>query len=338
MRRPLASAGLFLMWVVLTASPALADPPGPTDYQSEVVEIEPAVAGIEVEVVGGDSFFLLTVEPGLTVEVAGYRGEPYLRFLPAGTVEENQNAPSKYTNEDRFGRSELPDGVDATASPDWRVVSSDGSFAWHDHRTHWMSTEPKPGSARGDVILEAVVPLVVDGTEVLVHVRSTWVHPPSRWPPLSGAAIGVLVVAGASRLGRRHLGWIAALWALAAAALAIGVAQVASLPPETGPSPTLWALPAAAIGLSALSFALSSPGLRVAMVVLGCVPLAWWSLTRFDGLTRPILPTDAPFGLDRFVTAAALSGAAAAAVVGLWRLAQAVTSEPVVASVNFDGR
>ncbi|HSP28894.1 MAG TPA: hypothetical protein VLN74_10135, partial [Ilumatobacteraceae bacterium] len=73
-------AGLGLAAAV--ASPAFADPPGPTDYQSEIVSVAPETPEIEVGVIGGDSFVELRVEPGTEAMVVGYEGEDYLWFRP----------------------------------------------------------------------------------------------------------------------------------------------------------------------------------------------------------------------------------------------------------------
>jgi len=322
LRRSLILGGLALMWWLLAVSPALADPPGPTDYRSEVVEIEPAVAGIEVEIVGGDSFVLLTVEPGIAVQVAGYNGEPYLRFLGDGTVEENRNAPSKYINEDRFGRAELPDGVDATAVPEWEVVSASGSFAWHDHRTHWMNPAAPPGGGPGDTVVEGVVPLLVDGAEVDVTVVSVWQPAPSLVPVVSGFLLGLVAALAAVRwqflAGSILLG-------LAAAALVTGGAAYLSVPGETQPPWSLFGFPLVSL-LIALAVAYPKwwgrwgeviRRRRSLLVLVAALELMAWGFLHWSWLWRAILPTSLPFWLDRAVAASVLIGAAGVAVAAL---------------------
>ena len=193
MRRSSYLAVLTALWILGTTGVATADPPGPTDYLSEVVEIDPMVAGIEVGIVGGDSFIVLEVAPGISVDVVGYSGEPYLRFLPDGTVEENQLAPSKYLNEDRYAAGDIPAKADAAAEPEWVVVAEDGTYAWHDHRTHWMNEIPPPGRGPGDQVAEGVVPLFVDGVEVDITVASVWQDPPSSLPVVLGLTGGLLL-------------------------------------------------------------------------------------------------------------------------------------------------
>jgi hypothetical protein len=59
-----------------------------------------------------------------------------------------------------------------------------------------------------------------------------------------------------------------------------------------------------------------------ALVLLGAIELGAWVVIRRDGAFRALIPTDAPFWLDRGVMAAAAVAAVAAAVggaVGLYR-------------------
>ncbi len=49
-------------------------------------------------------------------------------------------------------------------------------------------------------------------------------------------------------------------------------------------------------------------------VLIGSVALAVWGALRIDVLTRPILPTLLPYGLDRMITAIVLGGATGLAV------------------------
>lgn len=287
---------------------ALADPPGPTDFRSEVVEIEPALAGFEIEIVGGDSFVLLNVDEGVTAEVVGYQGESYLRFLGDGTVEENAVSPSKYLNEDRYAAGVLPEVVDVAGAPVWRVVGSDGSYAWHDHRTHWMNPLDPPGLGPGDQIAEGVVPLVVNGTEIDVTVVSIWQPAPSAVPVLLGFVVGA-VLGLIAFLRRDLLARITLL--LAAGASFVALLAYRSVPPETQPSWSLLLFPLASLLIAAIAL---SPGLlrtrgdairrqQTVLLLLASLELVVWAFLHWDWLWRAILPTNLPFWLDRFVTA-----------------------------------
>ncbi len=329
MTRPTAFARLLaglvaLLVVVGPATRVLADPAGPTDYRSEILSIDPPTDGIALEILGGDSFVSLTVDPGVEVMVIGYRGEEYLWFRADGSVLQNQRSPSTYLNEDRYG-TDAPESADPDADPDWSQVASDGGYAWHDHRAHWMQSVPPFGKGPGDRIVEGVIPLFVDGAEVDVTVVSTWLAEPSGVPVWLGIVLGVAIGA-IGLLGRRaRRPWFPVVLAPAAVALAAGAWQYVSLPPETGPRPVWWVLPAVAVlgGIVALVGAVRRPADRftgAAGALVGGVSLVVWGWVKRDGLGAAIVPTDAPDWFDRFATAWALVGGAVLVVLALWEL------------------
>jgi hypothetical protein len=295
--------------VIAAALPAtaFADPPGPTDFETTVVAIEPPHPGVDVSIVAGDAFFVLHVEPGVEVSVPGYQGEPYLEFLPSGEVRENRASPTYHASREKAGAA-VPAGITVDTPPAWTVVSRDGTYAWHDHRSHWMGGTP-PADLRGEVIQEGTVPLLVDGADVAVRVRTAWRDAPSSVAPLAGVALGLAL--GATQLmgGRRTWIGAAAAIAISAAALGVGIAEFVSVPSMTGPPITAWLIPATALAAAVAGKVLARrAGAAVyaagARVLVG-VELALWAFTRRSGLTAAILPTDLPFWLDRAVTAAA---------------------------------
>jgi hypothetical protein len=320
-RRVLTAIGFLAGWLLLAPTAALADPPGPTDYQSEVTAIEPPAAGIEVEIVGGDSFVLLRVASGLTVEVVGYQGEPYLRFLPDGTVEENRLSPAKYLNEDRYG-GDAPAEADAAAAPEWQVVARDGSYAWHDHRTHWMNPMPPPGLGPGDQVAEGVIPLLVDGEEVDVTVMSTWQEAPSPMSVTLGIIAGLAVAAGLVR--RRLLTVAAVVSGLATLATVAGVIAFLSVPAETTPSWGLWVFPVTALLLAIAATGRFGPSLQryqTLLVLIAALQLVAWGISHWGWLWAAILPTALPFWLDRFVASTVLVGSLGAAAATIYAAA-----------------
>lgn len=227
-RRVLAALCAGLLLALGVSSPAAADPAGPTDYLSEITAIEPATSSISVEVLGGDSFVQLEVENGTEVVVIGYRSEEYLWFQADGTVLENRNAPSTYTNDDRFGGGELPANATPDAEPDWEEVASNGRYSWHDHRAHWMQSIRPAGAQVGDQIVEGVIPLLVDGDEVDVTVISTWLPEPSPVPGLGGALLGFAVAASGAVFYRARRQWAWAAIPVSVLALGAGAAQFLS--------------------------------------------------------------------------------------------------------------
>ena len=344
--RPMAGLGLLLAIVLGLAGPAAADPVGPTDYRSEVVEVSPPAPGIEVGIVGGDSFVELRAEPGVEVIVVGYRGEPYLWFQPDGKVRQNERSPSRWLNDDRFGEAEIPAEADPEAEPDWVEVAGDGFYAWHDHRAHWMNPQRPPGAEPGDTILEAVIPVTVDGDEVLIEVRSTLLSGPSPVGPVLGALLGLGLGVGALLLARRSgssdrsgvrlwpLGPVVAAWALVAAVL--GFWGIRGFPPEAAPGPALWALPAVAALVVVAALVIEWRGLLAAplrvlvgpaLLAVAGVELLLWVWLRRLALVRALVPGDAPGWVERGV----IAGAGALGLVALvWavELARELRSAP----------
>ncbi len=304
MRRAFPVTAIALLWLVAGAGPAAADPAGPTDFQTSIIEISPDVPGFEAEVIGGDSFLVLATDGSVPVDVVGYRGEPYLRFLTDGTVEQNDRSPTTYLNEDRYASVEVPPEATPDAEPLWRVVATDGSFAWHDHRAHWMNEVAPPGRGPGDTILEGVVPLLVDGVEVDLTVQSVWQDPPSPLPAVLGFVAG-LALAAAAWLKFRRTGLAAGIAAVGAVALAVGMVDYFSVPSETAPSWTLWVPPLISLVLAtAALLPRIASGWGPTLVLLAAVELVVWAVVRWDWMWRAIIPTAAPYWVDRAVTAA----------------------------------
>lgn len=325
-RRPALGLLLGVLVGVLAAlgagSPAFADPAGPTDYLSEVTEIAPPTDEIEIDVIGGDSFVELTVEPGTEVLVLGYRGEPYLRFDPDGSIWENRRSPATYLNEERYG-NEFPPEADPDAEPEWERIGGSGSYAWHDHRAHWMQPQA-PAGGPGDRILEGVIPLFVDGDEVDVTVVSTWQEPASRVPIYAAIVAAVGLVGGAWVLLRRESGlWTATAVPVALLALVAGVLQYRSLPAATEPRLVWVLLPALALVAALVAVVAGRLGrdfVATGATLVAGVELAMWGGVKRDGLTAALIPSDAPGWFDRFATTLALVAGVGLALLALWDL------------------
>lgn len=307
LRRTALLVSLLVLIGIWGAPPVNADPPGPTDYRSEVVSISPPVDELDVRFIGGDSFVELDAG-GHDVVVIGYRGEPYLWFREDGTVMRNERSPSVALNEDRYADVDLPTGVDADAQPRWQQVDDDGVYPWHDHRTHWMNEARPPGAEPGDRILEGVVPLRVGGTDVDVTVVSRLLAPPNPLGSVAPAAGGFALAATGWWLRRVRGVSIAGVTA-SLAAVAAGTLAFVSVPAETRPAATLWALPALALVavVVAMLLARRRPGDLGAIALLGFsgAQLAVWAWIRRDGLSRAFIPTELPVPVDR----AAIAGA-----------------------------
>jgi hypothetical protein len=311
-------AGACLL-VILTAGPAAADPAKPGDYTSTVTRVDPPTAGISVKVVGGDGFLELKVDRGHDVIVLGYAGGPWLHIRTDGTVEENQLSPATFLNGSRFAKTPAPDNVtedtEKNQPPIYKTVGSDGTYAWHDHRIHWMS--PDQPNPRGSVIYpDWKVPMTVDGTAVTVHGRLTYEKSMS---PIPWFALALIVAAVVAVLGRGTSTFVAGISSLVAsiAALETGIVAYRSIPSVAGPNPLEIALPAVATVTAVASMLLHRKPMGVVFTLASVASLAGWVLMRFSVLLHPVLPTDFPFGLDRAATATALGCAVAAAFLAV---------------------
>ena len=299
---------LATAFLVLLAGPAAADPAEPGDVRSEVTAVSPATDGLTAEVVGGDSFLRLWVEPGREVVVLGYADEPYLRIGADGTVEVNDRSPARWLNEDRQAAVELPADVDPEAPPAWRVIGRDGEASWHDHRIHRM------GPGRPDpAVQDWEVRLTVDGRPVTIEGRYRYVSPAPAWPWWALAA--VLATVGIAWPRSR----IASAGVPVAGVLVIVVGSRLAALPAGGAQGTT------AIALGAIAVALGVAGLllrRRASVQSACVAAAGAALLasavpRLGVLSHSVLVTDVPPWLDRLSVSTALGVGIAAVVLGV---------------------
>lgn len=312
-RRPrkLGTSILVACFLLAGSAPAAADPAGPTDFENEVLEVTPPTERVDFSIVGGDAFLRVEVTPGTEVVVMGYFGEPYLRILADGTVEENANSPSVALSLNRYGKAVEYDRADADLAPEWVEVGEGGAWSWHDHRMHWMSRTPPPGRVAGDVVYDEVtVPVVIDGSDTVVRISLTWLERPNPTWAAVGAVLGVILVGG------RRRPWLPALGLLGLAALTIGSWQYWWLPPETNPSVLQWTVPV--IALLVVGAGLRRPEIAAVAGVVAAAELAGWGLWRRESMWKAILPTGAPYPFDRAVTAACLVGGMAGII--LWTL------------------
>jgi hypothetical protein len=319
--------------LALTPTTAFADAAGPSDFQSRVISVEPAAAQVTVTVEGGDSFLMLKARRGTVVAVPGYEDEPFLRFEADGTVLENSASYTAVVSRSRYMGADPH--IPRDTAPVWHEVAHDGAYAWHDHRIHWMSPGDPPGKRPGDVILRSQIPMVVDEVNVVVTVESVWLPAPSAVPAWLGGIAGLGVAAAAIALRRRRQ-IVAGLLVvdLAVLAVVVGWWQYHSLPTETGPRLVWFALPVVALAAAVARVALRNRLTAEALALLAGANLAMWGWERRDDLVRAVLPTNAPWWLDRAASAAALSGGVAIAAAALVALGTAVAAPQQLTSAS----
>ena len=334
--RFLAATAVMVGSVMVPATVAQGDPARPTNYESKVLSSRPELpAGVDLAIVGGDAFLRLSVERGHEVIVPDYSQgpgttpPPYLSFASDGTVSVNESSAAAVINDSRYGRAGAT--VDLDQPPRWRTVATDGTYAWHDHRVHWMTPNTPPtmaGTQRIDMggpdgTWE--VDLIVDGVPTLVTGELILLPAPSPAPWLAIAAIvavavGAMGVVRVRSTGQLPLGALAVgLTATGLVAAGVGWAEWHDVPAGAGGSPFLAIVPAVGAAAGAVALAVSAARVRLAALLAAVACLGAWAWLRRLVVARAVLPTTLPFALDRLVTVIALGLAVAVGALVLWR-------------------
>ncbi len=321
-RRSATVLAVAAILLVAGAPPALADPAEPTNYRSQVIDVNPSTPFVEIQVTGGDAFLGVAVAPGHTAEVPGYFHEPYLRFDSDGSVWANVNSPAFYINESRYGTGGTPANATADATPEWRQIASGGRWAWHDHRTHWMSPDlpPSVSGTRAEIVFPWDLPIVVDGVATTVSGQLLW-YPSTN--PVGPIMLGLVGLAPLMFLKRRHLLPIA-IAAAAAGVLALLVATGEYLAtPAPGRTPPYAPLvPVLVVVAAVVAIGWDRRPLRAwGSAIVAGLGLLVFTARSLGTLAAPILPSSLPAPLER--AGVALAGWVGLAVVvlaavGLW--------------------
>lgn len=338
LRRLWVGPVLALLLLCSTATAAVADAAGPTNYRSEVTSLDPAVDGVSAEVFGGDAFLILRVEQGHEVLVPGYEDDPdaapYLRIDADGNVFVNRRSPAAYLNAARYGSRDvtIPPDVDPQAPPAWEQVASGGTYAWHDHRVHWMSpslprqVDPEAGTTQE--VMDWQVPIVVDGESVVVSGTLEWL--PSRSAVIPWLVVAVVLLGLGLLIHRRPAVVLPVIAVSGAVALAHSLADLVVAPPGGEADPVRIVLPGLALVAVLAALAIRGRGQRGSRLlgVLGSVPLLVWASLQLRILTAPVLVGAVPDGVARFAVAAVLGAAGAGLVAGGSSLVEPLEDAP----------
>lgn len=314
--------GLSAALVMVTAHPASAEPAHPTNYESTVTRVDPRTDGVHFAMAGGDAYLTVRVEPGHEVVIPGYFDEPYVRIDSDGAVFVNISSPAYVINAERFGAVSVPGDMDPDADPVWSKLSDDGAYAWHDHRTHWMSEDLPPAvdGAQREQVFPWEIPVVVDGAVVSVSGELVWVPSRNPLPAVMAGVIGLLPFLF-WRPGRVRL-----VLGVSAGAAVIGAIVTMVLRSGTPSSardvPLALLLPIAALIVCGIGFALarrSPTSAQWLALGAGAVLLAW-VVGVMNALWLPVLPSQASPAAVRSLIAAVGWSSGAAVIVAIVEL------------------
>jgi hypothetical protein len=172
-------------------------------YRSTLVRVSPLARGVQWQVIDLNDEIMLTNHSRYTVTVLGYIHEPYVRILPDGSVELNENSPAYYLNQSFYGNpSAVPKSVTSGFPPDWVDVAKTGSFVWHDHRIHYLSPALPPQVTNVDkttLVENWTVPFTVGAKHGALYGTLYWIaEKPFAFPLGAILAFVVIALAGAA--------------------------------------------------------------------------------------------------------------------------------------------
>ena len=215
LRRAFAIAGVLLAILLgAGAGPASAHTvggSGATDFVTTLDSLSPAVPGLSLTVVENGTKLEIVNRSGEDVIVDGYVGDQYLKIGPDGAFV-NTQSPATYLNNDRWGKTTVPPGVDPAAPPVWKKTSAEPVFRWHDHRIHWMSTTLPPAvkaaPGKAHPISTWTVTMHRGGRLLTATGHLNWVPGPSKvvWLGVVLVAfLGAVVLCGSRNVRRARL-------------------------------------------------------------------------------------------------------------------------------------
>lgn len=337
-RRVAAIGALVMALLAIGAGPASAHTVGgvgATSFRTTLDRFDGA-DGVELRVVENGSKLEARNTTETDVVVRGYQNEPYSKIGPDG-VFVNENSPAYYLNADRYGVTTVPASAGPKKAPNWRKVSDDQSFRWHDHRTHWMQTTLPPLVSQAPdefhEISRWTVTLDYAGAALAGTGTLAWVPGPAPWGWFAAIAVLLLVPTLIVGFGRRWafplLAATVGLIVASDAAHSVGVAlveptnQVVSLLPQIA----VWAIG----GLAAFLLVRRRDGGPWAAAIVGvCVAVAS-GIPDLPVFWRSSAPTVLPLPVDRTAVAVGLgAGLGLVGSLGL-HLLRGRSSQPAVA-------
>ncbi len=181
-----------------------------SNYVSRVTSTKPPTKTFSAQTIEAGARLEVQWRSGSELQIADYDGYPYLRVGPEG-VFENRQSNAAYLNATRSGGGNIPDGLNPAGPPQWRQISAGHVARFHDHRAHYMGSEPPPqvrsARNRSHLVQRNDVEIVQGAVTHTVTVEVRWKPSSSPIPLLALAGLlgvtATVAVVAAVRQGRR---------------------------------------------------------------------------------------------------------------------------------------
>ncbi|BCJ70814.1 hypothetical protein CS0771_03580 [Catellatospora sp. IY07-71] len=337
----LGTALTLLLTVAAPASAHGADAPDATNYRT-LLTGTPDLPGLEVITIEAGARLQLTNHSGKPVEVLGYHNEPYLEVRPDG-VYENIHSPATYLNI-TIAHVDPPAHADPTVAPEWRKVSDEPVYRWHDQRAIWSDPNPPAEVAAAPDqprrLREWTVPMRTEVTPLQVTGVLDYVPPPDpvQWWLGAVAGAAVIALAGLVRNRPRALTVLLSVAALGAGALALAYAvgrEIDAGNHTFGPillelvTVQLWSVVSALAAIAAAAYSLTRRAAGDFALALGAAAVGLFSgMVNAAVFHRAIAPI--PWGdtAARVMTAAVIALGVGVAAAGMLRLRGTTSGVP----------
>lgn len=306
--------GLFALINPVQASAHIVGTGGsPTNYQTAVTGIRPAVPAVAVTVGLGGQWVRVTNRGAATIEILGYHGEPFLQ-LSGNQVQVNQLSDTAFQTL-LIPAAPAP-GPQAGRAPAWKKLNAGSDVAWTDGRI----APPQSSAASGSWQL----PLIVDGQRVTALGTRDLVSPPSPWPWL---AVLVILVAAVGALGWRR-DWhrpVAVVIGVGTLSFSLHALGTAFAPQQNGPvvgwvSVGLLAGFTVVVGIVSMVSALRRSAATADRAVVTGAIILLLAATDISVLWNSELPFPGPAFLDRVLTVIFYAAGLGLVVAGVRRV------------------
>lgn len=204
----------ILIYSIFTITPASAHGVGglePSKTEAEVTSIEPKTTEFKAESIENGRRFEITRLGAKELIVLGIESEPYIRMNEEGVFLNKKSATRIINQSSSSTKSidELKDEFSVTSSdpdakPSWYKVSSSDTYAFLDHRTHYMGSVPEGVSDLGSNQLDVKVGNQIHVITISFHAKQT------TFPYLSilllfGICIGIAIFALRNKNGFKKI-------------------------------------------------------------------------------------------------------------------------------------